>query len=381
MVKKTVAIFTTTRADFGILSPLIHAMERDSEIEPLVFVGGTHLASEHGKTINEIKDLGITVTDTFDYLLNDDNSFSLSKSMGIACFEIAHVFRNHTFDYICVLGDRFEMLSIIINAILFKKPIIHISGGEKTEGVIDEQIRHMITKAAHLHFVACEEYGKNVEKMGEHRWRIHNTGALNVDNMVKSGEISKEQLFGDLGLNIELPTVLMTYHPVTLEYSITPQQQVNNLFTALKQFELQVVVTGPNSEVDRDSILSTIMHEITNCDKWAYFESLGVKRYHGLIPYCEFVIGNSSSGIGEVPFFRIPTVNIGDRQAGRIRHRSIIDTDYSIDSIKNGIERALSSEFRSCLQDMVYKFGEGDTTQRMINIIKNIKNDQDFIRK
>lgn len=154
--------------------------------------GGAHLATEYGETINEIKELGITITDSFDYLLNNDDSFSISKSFGIASYELAHIFEKYEFDFACVLGDRFELLSIVGNAILFRKPIIHISGGERTEGAIDEQIRHMISKAAHLHFVSCEEYAENLQKMGEPARRIFNTGALNVDNMVKLDGLSNQ---------------------------------------------------------------------------------------------------------------------------------------------------------------------------------------------
>lgn len=379
--KIKIAVFTTSRAEFGILYPLIKQISVEEDTELILFVGGAHLAVEYGKTINEIKDLGITITDTFDYLLNNDDSFSISRSFGIASYELAHIFEKYEFDFACVLGDRFELLSIIGNAILFRKPIIHISGGERTEGAIDEQIRHMISKAAHLHFVSCEEYAENLQRIGEQARRIFNTGALNVDNMVRLDGLSKKELFEDLNLDTQKPTAVMTYHPVTLEYSISPNQQVRNVFEALEPFNLQLVVTAPGIEVDRNQIISIINDNIENNHNLHYFESLGFKQYHSVIPHSEFVIGNSSSGIVEVPYFKVPTVNIGDRQKGRIRHESVIDTDYSVSSIKKGIHKALSKDFRDSLKEMPFKFGDGHTAERMVEIIKNIKVDQNFMRK
>ena len=161
----------------GALTPLIKKIYKEKNIEVLLFVGGTHLAEEHGKTINEIKASGVKVTETFDYLLNEDSSFSLATSNGLAEIRLAYIFQKYDFDFVCLIGDRFERIAIIINAILYKKPIIHIHGGEITNGVIDEQIRHMITKASHIHFVICDEYKKNIKRLGESSWREHNTGA------------------------------------------------------------------------------------------------------------------------------------------------------------------------------------------------------------
>lgn len=378
---KKVALFTTTRAEFGILMPLISAMEESKELMPLLFVGGTHLSKEHGKTIKEIKDHGFKIAGTFDYLLDRYDSFSLSKGLSIATKELADIFQKYDFDFVCFVGDRYELLSVVSNALLFKKPIIHIHGGERSEGTIDEQIRHMITKAAHLHFVSCEEYGINIQKMAEPKWRIHNTGALGIDNIVKTKKLQKNKLFAELGLDVNRLTMIMTYHPVALEYSISPYQQIRNVFEAFEPFDLQVVITGPNIEVDRDQIIALIKEKVNKNKNLHYFESLGVRLYSSLIPYCEFVIGNSSSGIIEVPYFKVPTVNIGDRQNGRIRHASVIDTGYSVESVTRGIEKALSKEFKAGLRNMQFKFGDGHSAERMINIIKDITIDQNFIRK
>lgn len=378
---KTIAVFTTTRAEFGILIPFIKKIAEESELNYLLFAGGTHLTIEHGSTIEEIKNEFNGVSSTFDYLLNEDTPFSLGKSAGICSLEIAHIFNFFKFDFIVVLGDRWELLPIIQNAILFKKPIIHLHGGERTEGLIDEQIRHMITKAAHLHFVSCQEHYDNVRNMGEEDWRIFNAGTLGIDNVVNNEKISKDKLFDELNLNKKKKTILLTYHPATLEYKLKSLEQLRNLFDAVERFDFQVVITAPNVEVERDKINTFIKKKVSENSNFRYVKSLGVIKYQSLIPDCEFVIGNSSSGIIEVPFFKVPTVNVGDRQKGRLRHKSVIDTGYSVDSIKNGIEKALSDNFRKQLKNMAYKFGDANAAQKMVDIIKSIEIDEKLMRK
>ena len=377
---KKIAIFTTTRAEFGIFTSLIKEFSSDSEIEVLLFVGGTHLAIEHGKTINEISNQ-FTITSIFDYLLNEDNPYSLTKSLGVETFELANIFKNYNFDAVCILGDRYELFPIVQTSILFKKPIIHLHGGEKSEGAIDEQIRHMITKASHLHFVACDDYAQNIIKMGEEKFRVHNTGALSVDNMQNLKLKNKNELFQELGLNPDLKTIIMTYHPVTLEAEIIVQQQIKNVFEALANFNLQVMITAPNIDANREEISEIISKEVANNNNYFYVESLGMKSFHNLMKFSEFIIGNSSSGIIETPFYKKPTINIGIRQNGRMRHESIIDTDYLVESIKIGIEKALSNDFNSKISDMKYKFGTGNVAKKMLSIIKNTNFDADFLRK
>lgn len=377
---KKIAIFTTTRAEFGIFSALLKVIDITDDIDYLLFVGGSHLANKYGNTINEIEN-NFQIADTFDFFLNDDSNYSLTKSLGIETFELANIFKNFDFDFCCVIGDRFELLPIINTAIIFKKPIIHIHGGEESQGAIDEQIRHMITKAAHIHFVSCREYAANIRKMGEQEWRIFNVGALGIDNIVKNKKIPKSDLFKQLKLDKNKQTVLMTYHPVTLEYKISSLKQIKNVFNALSKFNFQIIVTGPNVDVDRDIIISFINAQAKENKNIHYFDSLGVIRYYNLIPYCEFVIGNSSSGFSEVPFFKKPTINIGDRQKGRLQHTSIIDTDYSKEAIISGINKALSKDFQESIKNMEYKFGDGHTAERIIKILKDININEKLMRK
>ena len=370
-----IGIFTTTRAEFGILYPLISFLDKSNYFDIKLFVGGTHLSKEYGETISEIYDLGLKPADTFDYLLNKNNSASLSKSLGIATIESSHIFSKHDFDYVCVLGDRYELLSIVSNAILFRKPIIHIGGGEATEGSIDEQIRHMITKAAHIHFTTTNNYREKIIMMGESEWRVHNSGAPSIDTIKFMDRKSKVEVFKELDLDIKQKTAMFTYHPVTLEFSINVQDQIKNIFTAINKFDLQLMITSPNIEVDRDEIVALIKKEVSLNENYYFIESLGFQRYHNFLPYCDLMIGNSSSGILEAPYYRVPTINIGKRQDGRIRHSSIIDTDYSSNSIGEGIKKGLSSSMKGKLQNMEYKFGDGSASQIIHDVlIKELKN-------
>jgi UDP-hydrolysing UDP-N-acetyl-D-glucosamine 2-epimerase len=378
---KTIAIFTTTRAEFGILYSFMREIEKADDLQYLLFVGGAHLAVETGKTINEIKSFNCSITDTFDYQFNLSDNVTIAKSLGYCTIELANIFKNYNFDFVCVLGDRVELLSIVSNAIVFNKPIIHIHGGEKTEGAIDEQVRHMITKSAHIHFAICKEYADNIIKMGEALWRVHNVGALAVDNMINLPKISKTELFDKLKLDVNQPVVLMTYHPVTIEFELSPLDQIKNVFDALKYFDYQIVITAPNADKDRDIIFDFINQQILYNSKLRFVESLGVKLFLSLIPYCSFVIGNSSSFIIEVPFYKIPVINIGDRQKGRILHDNIISCDYSVKSINEGILKAISPEFKNQLKTMVYKFGEGNSSGQMVKIIHNTKIDENLLRK
>jgi len=347
----------------------------------LLFVGGSHLAFEHGKTIKEIKTCGFTIHATFDFLLNDDTPHSLAKSCAISTYEIANIFQNFDFEFVCILGDRFELLSIIQNAVLFRKLIIHIHGGEKSEGAIDEQIRHMITKSAHIHFVVCNEYYDNVRKLGESEWRIVNTGALAIDSISTLPQISKQQLFEKYNLDANDKVAILTYHPVTLENKITPEKQITNVFLALKEYPHQLIITAPNCDSGRDEIVTIIESEVKNNSKYRYIESLGQINYLSMIPYCSFIIGNSSSGIIEVPYFKIPTINIGNRQKGRYTHPSIIQTLYDVESIRDGIVEACSQDFLQSVKNMSYHFGNGNAATKMSTFLENSEFTELFYNK
>ena len=377
---KTIGIFTTSRAEYGLLSTLLDTIENDQYFEYLLFVGGSHHLDSQGRSIDEIEPRGSNII-TFDFLLNTDTEKTLTQSMAVESFQLSELFEGYIFDYACVLGDRIELLPIVQTAIIFRKPIIHIHGGEVTSGAIDDQIRHMITKASHLHFCAAEAYKENIIKMGEEAWRVHNVGALGVDSISEEADFSREELFDQFRLDISNPTVLLPYHPVTLEFGFSHEEQIRNLFMALESFDFQVMITAPNIDTGHEKLFELIHSEVARKSDYIFIQSLGIKRYQSMLRCVEFVIGNSSSGILEVPFFKIPTVNIGDRQTGRIRHESVLDCTYLRESISKAIKIALDHEFKSSLEKMDYKFGDGHAAERIIHVLRSTQVDQKLMRK
>jgi len=378
VIMKIIAIFTTTRADFGLLSSLIDQIEHQESLGYILFVGGSHYLASQGDSLIEIHAKGYKYT-SFDFLSEDDSEQTLADSLAYEATLLSGLFTETTFDLVCVLGDRVELLPIVSSAIIFRKPIIHIHGGEITEGAIDNQIRHMITKSAHLHFTACSEYRQNIIRMGEEAWRVHNVGALGVDTIINKQ--TQGNIFIQLSLNTQKPIILMTYHPVTLEDQISSETQIKNLFKALQQFDFQVIITAPNVDPSHSCIFDVIMNNVELNSDYHFIRTLGIDRYQALLNYVEFVIGNSSSGILEAPFFKIPTVNIGDRQKGRIRHVSVIDTDYTTGSILEGIKKAIDPAFRKNIQKMDYLFGDGKAAERITEIIRETEINQKLLRK
>lgn len=376
-----IAIFTTTRAEFGIMSSFIKKIEDNSDFESLLFVGGTHLKSKYGNTINEIKNMGITITDTFDYLKDDDSNFDIAISSGYCAIAVANLFEKYDFDIISILGDRHELLPIASTAMLYNKPIIHWGGGEFTEGVIDNQIRHMLTKASNIHFVATEKFAENIKNLGENEDRVCVTGSPVIETFNKFKPTQKQELYTQLGLDINQPVVLLTYHPVTITINVSALQQISNVFESLRKFNYQIVVTSPNYESERQVIMDYINKQVKNYSNIRYFDSLGIQKFHSLLPHCNFVIGNSSSGIFEAPYFKIPTINIGTRQKGRLFHKSVINTDYFSESIVNGIKKSQSNEFKNKLKNQKYMFGDGNSSKKAIKFLKSIKIDKNLITK
>ncbi len=369
-MKTTIAFFTTTRAEFGILSSFIRKVKEDQSFSTLLFVGGTHLKKEFGYTINEINNFGFEIDGKFDYLEDGDTPFDLSKSCGKCIEQVAEIFRSNSFDYICLLGDRYELVPIVLTSILFNVPIIHFGGGEITEGVIDNQIRHMVTQASFIHLTAADEFSRKIKEMGIPENNIKTVGSLVVEQMKNISISDKQVLFKSLNLDVSQKTIILTYHPVTLKGKYSQLEQIENIFDALDEFDFQVVVTSPNLENEREVIINYIADKVKYNNKIHFFESLGVKKYHSLIPHCEFVIGNSSSGLFEVPFFRKPTINIGDRQKGRFLHNSVIQTTNEKKSIIDGIKQSRNTEFLNEISVMEYKYGDGNSASLALEFIK-----------
>ena len=333
-MKKKICVVTGTRAEYGILKPLLRKVKEDNELELQLVVTGMHLSPEFGLTYKQIEEDNFRISEKVEILLSSDTPIGISKSMGLAMISFSEVFDRLKPDLLVLLGDRYEMLSVASSAMVARIPIAHIHGGETTEGAIDEAIRHSVTKMSYLHFTSTEEYRKRVIQLGENPNRVFNVGAMGVEEILNTNLLSKEELEKELDFKIDSKTALVTFHPVTLEEN-TSEEQFQNILDALDNFkDLKVIFTKANSDTD-GRIINKMIDEyvIKNKGKAKAFTSLGQLKYYSTIKYTDFVLGNSSSGILEVPTFKKPTINIGDRQKGRIQAFSIIN--FSIFSARS----------------------------------------------
>ncbi len=371
--KKMVFIFTTTRADYGLLRWIINRLQKSSEFESRIIVGGEHLSGAYGYTMQEILEDDVEKLIQVPFLGGSMDATALISSVGNGLIQISQVFSANKPDFLVLLGDRYELFIMAIAGLIHRVPIIHLHSGEVTEGVIDEQVRHAITKMSHIHMVAAEFYAENVSKMGEEDWRIHIIGATGLENMKRLKLYTEEEIRGLTGVNVDVPTLVCTYHPVTLESEENMIWQVGNLLKALSKFEIQIVFTKPNAEVGSDKIVKLIEDFVAKNKNTHFFDSLGSKLYLSFLRYAKAVVGNSSSGIIEAPSLRIPTMNVGTRQKGRLQPESVIQTGYSVDEITEGLKRALhEEEFLKRVKRVKNPYGDGNASEYVLRAMEEI---------
>lgn len=367
---KKICVVTATRAEYGVLKNTINCIANDKDLELQLVVTGTHLSKDFGYTVNEIEEDGFPISERVEILMSSDSTIGISKTMGIAFISFADVFSRLEPDIIIVVGDRYELIPICSCAMNARIPIAHISGGETTEGAIDEAVRHCITKMSYLHFPGCEEYRKRIIQLGEAPNRVFNFGDVGVENIYKTSFLSKEELEETLNFSLVKPYASVTFHPVTLEGDDV-EKQCTELFNAIKDFnDMNFIFTKANADTGGRIINRMIDDFVSKNSNCIAFSSLGIKRYLSLLKYSEFVLGNSSSGIIEAPCFHKPTVNIGNRQSGRLRAKSVIDCDANCNEIKKAINIARSDSFKKIAKDAINPYGSGDTS---VNIVKTIK--------
>lgn len=367
-MKKKICIATGTRAEYGLLNPLMSLIKKDKVLELQIIATAMHLSPEFGMTINEISKDGFKVNEKIEMLLSADTDTAVVKAMGLAMITASEVFKRLKPDLLVILGDRFEMLALATSAYLMNIPIAHIAGGETTEGAFDEGIRHSITKMSSLHFAATEIYKKRIIQLGENPKSVFNVGALGLDNIRNLKLLSKIVLEKDLNLSFDSKTALVTFHPVTLDKE-PPKKQFMKVLNALEKFpELKLIFTMPNSDTGGREIIEMINKFSLKRDNSYVFTNLGQKRYLSALNNVDLVIGNSSSGIVEVPFMGIPTVNIGDRQKGRIMSGSIVNTSCETAKIISGINKALGKKRN--FVNIKNPYGNGTAAKQMAAIIK-----------
>ncbi len=364
-MKHKLAFFTSTRSDMTILEPLLNEIKKNKSFEYLLFVHGTHLEKNYGNTIADIKKLNFKISSKFLSVNKLDNELGLVKSLEMTQKGVNKIFNKYKFDSVMILGDRIERLPIVSAAIAYRKFIFHIHGGEITTGALDDQVRHMITKSAHLHFTICENYSRNILDMAEETFRIHNVGSLGVEKILNSFKKEKKN-----------NRVILTYHPETLKNNFSWSRNFLKIVNELNKFNFYVIITSPGHEKGTKNQINFIKKIIKNKKKFSFVKSLGVNGYLETLKKSLFVIGNSSSGIIEVPYYRIPTINIGLRQNGRFFHKSIIQCNTSSFSIRKSIIIANSKIFRDKIKNMKLHFGNGGASKKILNIIKKYSKDK-----
>lgn len=370
---KKICIVTATRAEYGLLKPVIEKIYKLERIELKLVVTGMHLSPEFGLTYKEIEEDGYPIDQKIEMLLSSDTPTGITKSMGVALMGFADYFFLNRPDIVVILGDRYEMLTVAAAAIIARIPIAHLHGGEKTEGAIDEAIRHSITKMSQLHFTATEEYRRRVIQLGEQPDRVYNVGALGVENARKVSLLSKEELEHQIGFHFSKPTIIVTYHPVTLEILTTREQFADILSVIDNHKEISVIFTKANADTD-GRIINQMIDEYVkeNSDRCAGYTSLGQIRYLSALQYVDAVLGNSSSGLVEVPSFRIPTINIGDRQRGRVCAKSVIQCANTVQEIEEALQMALSEEFKRGITIMQNPYEKEGTSDKIVKIIDSV---------
>jgi UDP-hydrolysing UDP-N-acetyl-D-glucosamine 2-epimerase len=368
-----ICVVTGTRADYGLLYWLMKEIQADAGLQLQIIATGMHLSPEFGLTFRTIEEDGFTIDSKVEMLLSSDTPVGIAKSIGLGVIGFADALERLKPDKMVVLGDRYEILAAAQAALVARIPVAHIHGGETTEGAIDESIRHAITKMSHLHFVAAEPYRARVIQLGEHPDTVFNVGALGIENIKRLQLLDKSQL--EQSINFELGTLcfMVTYHPATLG-ATAPQVAMQALLDALDQFpDARIVFTKPNSDTD-GRILGQMIDEYANHNKGraAVFTSMGQVRYLSALQFVDAVIGNSSSGIIEAPACNTPTVNIGDRQSGRIKADSIIDCLETTESIITAIKKVLSPSFRMRSKQSVSRYGNGESATHIKDHLKQV---------
>jgi len=370
MIKQKICIITGTRAEYGLLYWLMKRIDKEKSLTLQLIVTGMHLSSEFGLTYQEIEK-DFKIDKKIEILLSSDTTIGISKSMGLAQISFAEAYEDLNPDLVIVLGDRYEIFSATSAAMVARIPIAHIHGGEATQGAIDEAIRHSITKMSHLHFTATKEYKKRVIQLGENPQFVFNVGGMGIENIKKLKLLNRKEFEKNINFKLNKRNILVTYHPVTLEKNTTKKYFLNILDAIDQLKDTNIIFTKSNSDAD-GRLINTMIEEYvsSNKHKAVVFTSLGQLKYLSALQYVDAVVGNSSSGLLEVPSFKIGTINIGNRQKGRIKAKSVIDCNPIKEDILNCFKELYSASFQEKLQNVKNPYGNGNVSKKIIKILK-----------
>ena len=377
---RTIGVVTVSRSDYGIYLPILRRIRQDRGLRLHLIVGGMHLSPEFGLTVNAIEADGFEIGDRVDMLLSSDAPEGIAKSMGLGTIGFAGVFARSRPDILLVLGDRFDMFAAVVAALPFAVPVAHIHGGESTEGLIDEAIRHSITKMSHLHFVSTPGYAERVIRMGEEPWRVVVSGAPALDNLKELELLGEEEVNRRFHLDAERPLLLVTFHPVTLEYGETAKQ-LEELLAALGETDAHVLFTHPNADTSGRRIIERVQEFTRRRPNAQVVVNAGTQAYFSLMRRAQAMVGNSSSGIIEAASFELPVVNIGARQRGRVHGPNVLDAQCRAAEIRAALRKAMSREFRNRLRGIVNPYGDGQAARRIVEKLKDVRLDGGLLKK
>lgn len=379
--KRRIAFVTTARSDYNTMYPVMRQASDDSAVEEQIFCAGMHTVAKFGNTWKQLESDGLNICEKVVYLNYDDDQYAFSDELGKGVIAFTEAFKKHRPDIICVSGDRIENMSLYVAATSLKIPIAHMCGGDITEGAVDNQIRHMMTKLSHIHFVSMPEHARRVIQMGEEPWRVVLTGDAAVDVIVNREKRDRQWLESFLGLNNNEAFIVTTYHPQTLGED-TSLEQYANLLVVLCGLQERPVMIYPNIDPGFKALVDMLENFKQRRPDAIQCKSFDRNAFYCLMDYAEFMIGNSSSGLWEAPSFGLPAINIGDRQAGRVRGDNVIDvTGLSIDELQSAVAKARDTSFKKSLQDMANPYGEGKAAKLTVDTLRDIPLDDKLLVK
>ncbi len=366
-MKRTIAVVTSSRADYSHLYWPLHDLAKHPDVELKLIVLGAHLAPQFGETVKEIEKDGFPIAARLECLLSSDTDVGMAKTLGVAVLALADLLGQMRPDLLLLIADRYEMLAPASVALTLRIPIAHIEGGEISEGAIDDAVRNALTKMSHIHFTSTEGARARVVAMGEEPWRVHRAGAPSLDHLRRSRLLDVRELEERLQVSLQRPTVVVAYHPVTIVRNTT--QEAESLFAALENVDAQILFCYPNSDAGSHALMQRTQAFLARHSRARVYVNLDAVTYWSLLRHVSLLIGNSSSGIMEAASFALPVVNVGFRQKGRERARNVLDAEPETNAIVTRIIEAMSSEFRRSLAGMTNPYGDGHAAETIVRVL------------
>jgi UDP-hydrolysing UDP-N-acetyl-D-glucosamine 2-epimerase len=378
-MKRRIAVVTSSRADYSHLYWPLRELAKHPAIDLKIIALGPHLSPEFGCTVSEIEKDGFAIEDRIECLLSSDTGVGMAKTIGLATLGLADALGRMRPDLLLLIADRYEMLAPAAAATALRIPLVHIEGGEISEGAIDDAVRNALTKLSHVHFTSTEQARERVIAMGEEPWRVHRAGAPSLDHLCRSGLLSRDEVEARLDIRFAPPTAVIAYHPTTIALDST--REAGALFAALESVPAQLLFCYPNADAGSRELIERTQSFVRAHTNSSVFVSLDPILYWSLLRCVDLLVGNSSSGIMEAASFALPAVNVGIRQRGRERGRNVLDAGATAASISDGMAIALSEDFRASLRGMENPFGDGHASERIVSVLASVPLGEELLTK